>query len=107
MFYLLDVGSTLSKVENAFEGLLEYDLDSFVEDIVEFLDTFITNIFFLSNEQSEELERLFYAIVQLIEDILDDLTRPENSYGPDKKSNFSKSLEVVSAFLRYNSKMNS
>ena len=53
-------------------------------DIVEFLDILITNIFFLSEKQSDELERVLFEIVEIIISIINSFKQIE---GGDKNKN--------------------
>ena len=53
-------------------------------DIVEFLDILITNIFFLSEKQSDELERVLFEIVEIIISIINSFKEIE---GRDKEKN--------------------
>ena len=70
MEYLLDLGSTLSEVGNTIQNLLEYDLDQFTNDTVHFLDFFISKTFFLSEEQSAELEKILFQIAEFVTELI-------------------------------------
>ena len=71
MEYLLDLGSTLSEVGNTIQNLLEYDLDQFTNDTVHFLDFFISKTFFLSEEQSSELEKILFQIAEFVTELIE------------------------------------
>lgn len=65
-FYIADVASILTQIWHILIDLTEYDINAFERDIVRFLDVFITNIFFLSEEESDVLEKILFEIVEII-----------------------------------------
>ena len=58
---------------------MEYDINAFERDIVRFLDVFITNIFFLSEEESDALEKILFEIVEIIVSFFNNLKGIEMS----------------------------
>ena len=104
MEYLLDLGSTLSEVGNTIQNLLEYDLDQFTNDTVHFLDFFISKTFFLSEEQSAELEKILFQIAEFITELIEnqqkDVTK-EMAFDVEKGSTYLDPYEISSNLPKY------
>ena len=104
MEYLLDLGSTLSEVGNTIQNLLEYDLDQFTNDTVHFLDFFISKTFFLSEEQSAELEKILFQIAEFVTELIEnqqkDVTK-EMALDVEKGSTYLDPYEISSNLPKY------
>ena len=104
MEYLLDLGSTLSEVGNTIQNLLEYDLDQFTNDTVHFLDFFISKTFFLSEEQSAELEKILFQIADFVTELIEnqqkDVTK-EMAFDVEKGSTYLDPYEISSNLPKY------
>ena len=104
MEYLLDLGSTLSEVGNTIQNLLEYDLDQFTNDTVHFLDFFISKTFFLSEEQSAELEKILFQIAEFVTELIEnqqkDVTK-EMAFDVEKGSTYLDPYEISSNLPKY------
>ena len=102
MEYLLDLGSTLSEVGNTIQNLLEYDLDQFTNDTVHFLDSFISKTFFLSEEQSAELEKILFQIAEFVIELIEnqDVIK-EMAFDVEKGSTYLDPYEISSNLPKY------
>ena len=104
MEYLLDLGSTLSEVGNTIQNLLEYDLDQFTNDTVHFLDFFISKTFFLSEEQSAELEKILFQIAEFVTELIEnqqkDVTK-KKAFDVEKGSTYLDPYEISSNLPKY------
>ena len=104
MEYLLDLGSTLSEVGNTIQNLLEYDLDKFTNDTVHFLDFFISKTFFLSEEQSAELEKILFQIAEFVTELIEnqqkDVTKAM-AFDVEKGSTYLDPYEISSNLPKY------
>ena len=104
MAYLLDLGSTLSEVGNTIQNLLEYDLDQFTNDTVHFLDSFISKTFFLSEEQSAELEKILFQIAEFVTELIENLQKDvtkEMAFDVEKGSTYLDPYEISSNLPKY------
>ena len=104
MEYLLDLGSTLSEVGNTIQNLLEYDLDQFTNDTVHFLDFFISKTFFLSEEQSAELEKILFQIAEFVTELIENLQKDvtkEMAFDVEKGSTYLVPYEISSNLPKY------
>ena len=104
MEYLLDLGSTLSEVGNTIQNLLEYDLDQFTNDTVHFLDFFISKTFFLSEEQSAELEKILFQIAEFVTELIENLQKDvtkEMAFDVEKGSTYLDPYEISSNLPKY------
>ena len=104
MEYLLDLGSTLSEVGNTIQNLLEYDLDQFTNDTVHFLDSFISKTFFLSEEQSAELEKILFQIAEFVTELIENLQKDvtkEMAFDVEKGSTYLDPYEISSNLPKY------
>lgn len=83
---------------------MEYDLDQFTNDTVHFLDFFISKTFFLSEEQSTELEKVLFQIAEfvtmLIENQQKDVTK-EMASNVEKGSAYLDPYEILSNLPKY------
>lgn len=83
---------------------MEYDLDQFTNDTVHFLDFFISKTFFLSEEQSTELEKILFQIAEfvtkLIENQQKDVTKEMGS-NVEKGSAYLDLNEILSNIPKY------
>ena len=82
--------------------ITEYDLDRLVHDIVDIFDIFLTNIFFLSEEQSEELERFLFAIASIIVEIWEHFTGIENGDSYRNYASFLNLSDLLDPFSNHN-----
>ena len=78
-FFIADVASILTQIWHILIDLTEYDINAFERDIVKFLDFFITNIFFLSEQESDTLEKILFEIVEIIVSFFNNIKESEMS----------------------------
>ena len=77
--FVADITSILTQIWHILFDLTEYDINAFERDIVRFLDVFITNIFFLSEEESDALEQILFEIVEIIVSFFNNIKEMEMS----------------------------
>ena len=83
---------------------MEYDLDQFTNDTVHFLDFFISKTFFLSEEQSAELEKILFQIAEFVTELIEnqqkDVTK-EMAFDVEKGSTYLDPYEISSNLPKY------